>query len=115
VIIFPYLAEQAPQIIADDTGPPGFFPFFILGTLAMVVGSLLLALSLLRGRLCPRWAGYALVGAAVLSVVSFILNAPDSPVSSLNTLVDLLSTDLLFLALGWLGYELHAGRLGRVE
>jgi hypothetical protein len=114
-IIFPYLAERAPQIIADETGPPGFFPFFIIGTLALVVGSLLLALPLLRGRFRPRWVGYALVGTAFLSVVTFLLNEPDSSAITLNTLVDLISTDLLFVALGWLGAELYAGRLGHVD
>jgi hypothetical protein len=114
-IIFPYLAEQAPQIIADDTGPSGFFPFFIIGTLALVVGSLLLALPLVRGRLRSRWAGYALVGTALLAIVSFFLNEPEGPANPLNTLVDLVSTDLLFVALGWLGAELYAGYLGHVD
>jgi hypothetical protein len=114
-IIFPYLAEQAPQIIAADEGPPGLFPFFVFGTLASVVGSILLALPLLRGRLRPRGAGYALVAAAALSVVSFFLETTGSPMSSLSTLVDLLSTDLLFVALGWLGAELYTGRLGHVN
>ena len=115
VMIFPYLAEQAPQLLADDVGPPGLVLFFIFGTLALVVGSILLALPLLRGQLRPRGAGYMLVGAAALAVLLFFLETPDSPTNSLSNLVDLLSTDLLFVALGWLGYELYTGRLGHVD
>jgi hypothetical protein len=44
-----------------------------------------------------------------------LLKEPDSSAITLNTLVDLISTDLLFVALGWLGAELYAGRLGHVD
>ncbi|MBV9356529.1 MAG: hypothetical protein JO023_13505, partial [Chloroflexi bacterium] len=72
VIVQPFVAVQAPQLMAAQP-PVALLVFFVLGTLVEVVGSLLLALPMLRGSMRPRWAGYVLVVSAVLAAVSFFL------------------------------------------
>jgi hypothetical protein len=108
VLFQPYLAAQAPQIFSGD-GPPALFPFFILGTVFQVIGSILFALPMLRGRMLPRWPGYALVVSALVAIVSFFLGGPGSPTTPLTILANLLPPVLLIIALGWLGYLLWAG------
>ena len=103
VLFAPYLATQAPQLMTGD-GPPALFPFFILGTLAQVCGSVLFALPMLRGRMLPRWPGYALVISALFAVLSFFLSGQGSPTTPLTILANLLPPLLLVLVLGWLGY-----------
>ncbi|MBV9356036.1 MAG: hypothetical protein JO023_10975, partial [Chloroflexi bacterium] len=80
--------------------------FFVLGTLVEVVGSLLLALPMLRGSMRPRWAGYVLVVSAVLAAVSFFLNGPGSATNALTIALNIAPAALLVLVLGWLGYDL---------
>ena len=108
VLLQPYLAAQAPQLLSGD-GPPALFPFFILGTVLQVIGSILFALPMLRGRMLPRWPGYALVVSAIFAIVSFFLSGPGSPTTPLTILANLLPPALLIIALGWLGYLLWTG------
>jgi hypothetical protein len=108
VLFQSYLAAQAPQLLSGE-GPPALFPFFILGTLAQVIGSILFALPMLRGSMLPRWPGYALVVSALVAVVSFFLSGPGSPTTPLTILANVLPPALLFIVLGWLGYLLWAG------
>lgn len=114
VLFQPYLAAQVPQLLSGD-GPPALFPFFILGTLFQVIGSILFALPMLRGRMLPRWPGYALVVSALVAIVSFFLSGPGSPTTPLTILANLLPPALLIIALGWLGYLLWAGSPQRSE
>ena len=101
-VLVPYLAEKAPNTFKGN-GPPAFFPFFIVGTLASAVGPVLFAIPFLTGRVFPRWLGYVLVGSALFAVISFFL--PSSSSNVLVSLVGSLSPLLLMVALGTLGYR----------
>jgi membrane protease YdiL (CAAX protease family) len=55
------LAEEAPSLIAASAPlPAGIIIAFIIALLAELVGSVLLAIPFIRGRVQPRWDGYLL-------------------------------------------------------
>jgi len=107
-LVFPVLAVQAPDLFREGP-PPSFFGLFIVGTLANVLGAILMAIPMITKRIYPRWCGYMLIGAAVLGVVSFIANGP-GPSSLVGQILNVVSPLPLFLVLGWLGFELWTGR-----
>lgn len=108
-LIFPYIATQAPQLLSGE-GPSGFFAFFIVGTLLQVIGSIGLAIPMLRGRVLPRWPGYALIVSAPLAAVSFFLNGPNVQPSALILILNNLPAVLLLLAFLGMGWTLLANR-----
>lgn len=101
-LLVPYLTEKAPSVLKGN-GPPAFFPFFIVGTVATVVGAALLAIPFLTGRVLPRWPSYVLVGSAVFGVIGFFI--PPSSSNVFLSLVSNMSPLLLMVALGALGYR----------
>jgi hypothetical protein len=107
VLVAPWLADRAPALVAASAPiPAGFIIAFLLGLVAELVGSVLLAIPFMRGRLQPRWVGYMLPGAALLTVVGNLI-APTGPAA--NLAVNLLSNMgpvLLMGALGYLGFRL---------
>ncbi|MBJ7597590.1 MAG: hypothetical protein DLM67_19535 [Candidatus Nephthysia bennettiae] len=115
-LFVPYLVQHAPSVVKGTDGPPGLFPFFILGTIFEVIAAVLIAVPMIRGLVANRSIGYVLIAAAVLAVVGFFVGGGNSP-NPLLALVGNLSSLLLFIALGWLGYLLwmgHAGFWGRL-
>lgn len=102
-LLVPYLASQAPAVFKGN-GPPSFFPFFIIGTIVELAGSVLLAIPFLRSRALPRWPGYVLVASAVGAVVGFVLTGPGGPSNALVSLIGNIAPLLLFVALGGIGY-----------
>jgi hypothetical protein len=100
--IFPYIAEQAPQLHAGGP-PPSFLPLFILGTLLSTVGPILLSVAMLRGRAPARWVGWVLLLSGVFSAASFFTNGPETPSSLLISLVNSASPLLGAIGLGGLG------------
>ena len=108
VLFQPFLAARAPELLSGEPAP-GFFPFFILGSVFQVVGSVLFALHMLSGRVRPRWPGYLLVISALLAIGTFLLTDPSSSSTPLSIFLNVASPALLFIVLGWLGYQLLAG------
>src|SRR5690606_35455201 len=107
VLVAPWLADQAPALSAAPL-PPGILITFVAAMLAELVGSVLLALPFLRGRMSPRWVGYLLPAAAVLRVAGNLM-APSGPASNLAiNLLSNLGPVLLMIALGALGFRLWA-------
>jgi hypothetical protein len=101
-MVDPWLATQAPSL-ANGFGPPPFFAYYNVEEVLLVVGSVLLAIPLLRGRVLPRWPGFAILLSVVVGVVSFFLFADASTLpSSLGAKVPSL---LLLVALAGLGYQ----------
>src|SRR5581483_6072180 len=83
--------------------PTGFVIAFIAGLLAELVGTVLLATPFLRGRAQPRWVGYALPAAALLTALGDVI-VPNGPASNLAiNLLSNLGPVLLLVALGDLG------------
>lgn len=107
VLVAPWLADQAPALVAAAAPlPAGFLIAFIAGLVAELVGSVLLAIPFIRGQVQPRWVGYLLPGAALLTVVGNLI-APTGPASNLS--INLFSNlgPMLFMgALACLGYPL---------
>ena len=104
-IVSPYLATQAPSLANDTNGPPAFFLLFIVGSIFLAVGSVLLAIPLLSGRVSPRWPAFVLLVAAVVGVVSFFfINGPSN--SLVSSLIGALSPMLFFVALAALGFQI---------
>jgi hypothetical protein len=82
---------------------------FILGTLANVLGAIMMAIPMITKRIYARWCGYMLIVAAVLGVVSFMANGP-GPSSLIGQILNVVSPLPLFLVLGWAGFELWSGK-----
>ncbi|HMQ52363.1 MAG TPA: hypothetical protein PKE64_25740 [Anaerolineae bacterium] len=105
LLVAPWLADQAPALAAAPL-PAGILITYITALVAEVVGSVLLAIPFLRGRVQPRWVGYLLPGAAILTVLGNLI-APTGPASNLS--INLLSNlgPMLFMGtLACLGYWL---------
>jgi hypothetical protein len=109
LLVAPWLAAQAPGLVAAGTPLPAGVVLAFLGALgAEVVGMALLALPFLRGRAPPRWVGALLVAAALVTVAGIGL-APSGPAASLATnLLSNLGPVLLMVALGALGARMGA-------
>ena len=70
MLVLPWLADKAPSLVASSTPlPAGFVIAFIAGLVAWFVGSVLLAIPFIRGRMQPRWVGYVLPASALWMVV----------------------------------------------
>lgn len=84
VIVFPFLAQKAPQLLGSgNRGPVALFFIFIGGTLIQLVGTILLVIPFLRRRVAPRWVGFTLIASLVLLVI-------DIPFNGGNVLLNLL-------------------------
>jgi hypothetical protein len=101
-MVDPWLATQAPDL-ANGFGPPAFFAFFNVEELILVVGSVLLAIPLLRGQISPRWPGVALLLSVVVGSVGFFLFA--IPTTLASSLMGEVAPLLLLVALAGLGYQ----------
>ena len=104
-LVAPWLAAAAPGLLARTTPlPAGIVAAFVAALGAELAGCSLLSVPFLRGRVAPRWVGFALPAAALLTVVGDLL-APSGPSTSLP--VNLLSNSgpvVLAIALGRLGF-----------
>jgi hypothetical protein len=107
VVVFPALASQAPNLLAEGP-PPSFLPVFIIGTLANALGAALMGWAVLGKRLYPSWCGWLLVLEAVLAVVGFFTNGPSSG-GVISQILNTISPLPLFVVLGWIGYLLWQG------
>ncbi len=102
-LLLPWLAEKAPSLISAPP-PAGFMVAFLSGFCAWGLGAVLLGIPFVRGRLRPRWVGYALPASALWVVVGSLVIAPTGPAE--NPAVNLLSNlgpVLLVATLGYLG------------
>jgi hypothetical protein len=104
-LVLPWLADQAPRLVAGPSPAPlGFVVAFALGLLAWLLGTVLLAVPFVRGRARARWVGYVLPASALWALVGSFVIAPGGPAS--NPAVNLLSNlgpALLLIGLGYLG------------
>ena len=117
VLVVPWLAEKAPALVSAAAPLPTGIIAFIIGLVAEFVGSVLLAIPFMRGRVQRRWVGSMLPAAAFLRVVgSFIAPSGPAPNLAINLLSNL-GPMLLLVALGYLGLRMWlehapAGRAG---
>jgi hypothetical protein len=104
-LIIPYLVAHAPDAMKGN-GPPALLPFFIVGNVLFVVGDILLAIPMLRGRVQPRAVGYVLIGSAIFGIIGFGINFLNAPSNVAVSVLGFTAPLLLFVALGWLGLRM---------
>jgi hypothetical protein len=111
-LVLPWLAEQAPSLVAASAPSPlGFVVAFTLGLLAWLLGAVLLAVPFMRGPARPRWVGYLLPASALWVLVGNFVIAPGGPASNLAVnLLSNLGPVLLLIGLGYLGFQAWAER-----
>ena len=111
-LVLPWLAHQAPRLVAGSSpAPVGFVVAFALGLLAWLVGAVLLAVPLVRGPARARWVGYVLPASALWALVGVFVIAPGGPASNLAAnLLSNLGPVLLLIGLGYLGVRARAER-----
>lgn len=104
LLVLPWLAEQAPSLVAARAPLPApMIGAFLIGLLAWFVGALLLATPFIRGLARPTWLGYVVVGSAVWMLVGNALLAPSGPVSDLGlNLLSNMSPVILLVGLAYL-------------
>jgi hypothetical protein len=110
LLLLPWLADEAPSLVAATAPLPlGFVIAFIVGLLAWLAGTVLLAIPFLRRRLHPGWVGYVLLTSALLMVVGNLIIAPSGPATNLAiNLLSNLGPVLLLVAIGYLGSRVQA-------
>ena len=111
-LVAPWLADEAPSLVAADAPTPeGVVVSFAVGLLAWLVGAALLAVPFVGGRVRPRWVGYLLPASALWVAVGTLVIAPGGPASNLAVnLLSNLGPVLLLIGLGYLGVRAWAER-----
>jgi hypothetical protein len=111
-LVLPWLADEAPRLVAGSSATPlGFVVAFALGLLAWLLGAVLLAAPFVGGRVRPRWVGYLLPASALWVLVGNFVIAPSGPASNLAVnLLSNLGPVLLLIGLGYLGFRAWAER-----
>jgi hypothetical protein len=113
VIVFPALAAQAPNLL-NEGPPPAFLAVFIIGTVANVLGAVLMAIPMLTRHLYPRWCGWLMALEAVLAALSFLTNGPSSS-GVLSQILSIAGPLPVFVVLGWIGYSYRLARLAQTR
>jgi hypothetical protein len=114
-LLMPWLTEKAPALVAAPL-PAGVIVAFLAGLLAWFIGTVLLGIPFIRGRLKPRWVGYALPASALWMVIGNFIIAPSGPASNLAiNLLSNLGPVLLLAPIGYLGFRLWADRSGEPD
>jgi hypothetical protein len=100
VVILPFLAQKAPQLMGAGSGPRGVFLLLIISGFMQMIGAILLGIATMRARVFPRLAGVFLL----VSGVAFLLTIGPF----LNDLLELVSFIALAAAFVWCGSQLLA-------
>src|SRR5215217_3617234 len=111
-LVLPWLADQAPRLVAGSSPTPsGLVVAFALGLPTWLLGAVLLAVPFVRGLARPRWVGYVLLASALWVLVGNFVIAPGGPASNLAVnLLSNLGPVLLLIGLGYLGFLAWAER-----
>ena len=99
VTVLPWIAQAAPKLAATN-GPPSLFVYFLVASLLLAVGGVLLGIVTMRAGVLPRWAGLLLIIGAVLNLVDFPLSG------AISSIVGTVAFVVFMLGLAWLGYAL---------
>jgi hypothetical protein len=96
IVVLPLLAEKSPGTL-KDTLTPTMAVFALGGGMLLCVGFILLGIATIRAKVFPSMAGIFLCIGGLLSPATI-------GVTPLVTLIGVLSTCLVSLGLGWIGY-----------
>jgi hypothetical protein len=108
MVVLPWLASTTPLLADELNQHPPLLLTFSAALLADVVGTVLCAISLVRGGLHPRWVSSVLFASAFMMIGGIVI-APRGPAS--NVAINLLSNlgpVLLMIAIGALGLRMWA-------
>jgi hypothetical protein len=97
VSVLPLLAAKAPQVI-NAGFESGFGIFPLGGTALLFIGSILLGIAVMRAKVFPAVVGLLFLISAVLNLATIIFQS-----GLLATLIGLLSTVSVAIAVGWVG------------
>ena len=97
--ISPWLAVYAPQVGTQAFSSPAVVVYNNVELVLLVLGEVLLGIATIRAKVFPRWAGWLLVVGGVLASVS-----------SVGFIASAVSSILLVVGLGWMGYKLWIGQ-----
>lgn len=111
-LVLPWLAGQAPRLVAGSSpAPMAFVVAFAVALLAWLVGAVLLAIPFLKGSQRPRWIGYALPVSALWAMAGTFVIAPSGPAGNLAVnLLSNLGPALLLIGFARLGAQAWAER-----
>jgi hypothetical protein len=98
-------AQMAGLLERFDTAS-GVATIFTVGGLAVLIGTALLSIGLVRGRVAPAWAAIGLSVAVIVNIAGF---------GASSNAVVALSWAILLAAMGWIGWQvLTRARLGDI-
>jgi hypothetical protein len=109
LLIGPWLYQVAPKLL-NSYYPQGLLISTLVAGILFALGGILLGIAIMRAGILPFWSGLLLLNGAVLSIVSFALNAIISNIVLTSTIVGTLAFVLLAVALGWIGFALMSTR-----
>jgi hypothetical protein len=102
--IIPYMSMAFPEVVQDDTPPPGIGEAFLVIRMLFMLGFILLGLAVMRARVFPRGVGVLLIVATLLNSFGDML---------VGEAAFYLGSVMFGIALGWLGYALWSDRRHR--
>lgn len=104
-----FLSFYSVLVLPSAPLPEAFVVAFLVGLLAWLVGTVLLAVPFIRRRVDPRWVGYLLPASAVWGMVGNLIIAPSGPAANLAVnLVSNLGPVLLLVGIGYLGHRMRS-------
>jgi hypothetical protein len=115
-LVLPWLADKAPALIATSAPlPTVLIVGFILSLFGWILGTVLFAIPFIRGRIRPRWVGYALPASALWMVIGDLV-APSGPAANLTiNLLSNLGPVIFLIAVGYLGCQMQSERANEVS
>jgi hypothetical protein len=112
MIVLPWLATTMPGLVDGLNSEPATIVTFGVGVIAELVGTILLAIPLVRHRAASTWIGYTLLASALMLVLGDFVIAPGGPATNVAiNLVSNLGPMLLMVAVGSLGRQLGSAHI----
>jgi len=110
VIILPFLAQKAPQLVGGNSLPLSAFLLLIVSGLMYIIGAILLGIATMRSHVFPRWAGVLILVAGI----AMLLTLPPLP-EVLSTILEMASFTAFSIAFLWCSYTLIVQKRETVE
>jgi len=99
VIVFPFLAQKAPQLVGPTNTPGSAVLLLLISGLLLSIGPVVLGIATMRARVFPRLAGVLLIVSGVASLVAQLPGI-------LGTILEVISFITLAVACVWCGSRL---------
>jgi len=110
VIILPFLAQKAPQLVGANSLPISGFLLLIVSGLMYIIGAILLGIATMRSHVFSRWTGVLILAAGI----ALLLTLPPLP-GFLSTILETVSFTAFSVAFLWCGFTLMTQKRETVE